>query len=74
MPNSEDEIIFDQAQATGKITQECHLFEYETKYSGETREDKLKKVHADLAARNCDFLYVNVLEEISWLLNIKATG
>ena len=50
------------------------FIDHETRYAGLTRELKLGKVLQEMKDQKVSALYVNMLEEISWLLNVKATG
>ena len=51
-----------------------NLIDHKTMYAGLSRELKLAKVLKSMQDEGVDALYVNMLEEISWLLNVKATG
>ena len=50
------------------------FIDHETRYAGLTRELKLGKVIQLMKEQKVNALYVNMLEEISWLLNVKAIG
>lgn len=50
------------------------LIDHELKYAGLSRELKLSKVLQSMQEAGIDTLFVGMLEEISWLLNVKATG
>jgi len=48
------------------------LFDHAVKYTGKSRQEKITSVIERMG--DADTLFVNVLEEVSWLVNIKATG
>ena len=50
------------------------FIDHETRYAGLSRELKLGKVLQLMKEQKVNALYVNMLEEISWLLNVKAIG
>ena len=50
------------------------FIDHDVKYSGLTRELKIGKVLQLMKDAKVDALFVGMLEEISWLLNVKATG
>ena len=50
------------------------FIDHDLKYSGLTRELKIGKVLQLMKDAKVDALFVGMLEEISWLLNVKATG
>ena len=50
------------------------FIDHDLKYSGLSRELKIGKVLNQMKDDKVDCLFVGMLEEISWLLNIKATG
>lgn len=64
------------SESTTNETDEAPLnfIDHLPKYAGLSRELKLSKVLQSMKKEGVDALYVNMLEEISWLLNVKATG
>ena len=48
------------------------LFIHEEKYAGESAESKLGKVIAAIKERGADSIFISALDEIAWLLNIRA--
>ena len=43
------------------------------KYSGQSREEKIKKFRAEMKRRKADYFVLTSLEEIGWLLNLRGS-
>ena len=57
-----------------KNTEQITFIDHDVKYSGLSRELKLSKVVQQMEENQVEALFVNMLKEISWLLNVKAVG
>jgi len=42
------------------------------KYAGRSREDKLSWLRGELAGLGCGYMFLNCLDQIAWLLNIRS--
>ena len=49
-----------------------NIFELDEKWCGERREDKLARIRKAVSEGNADSLLLSSLEDISWLLNLRA--
>lgn len=47
-------------------------YDFEVKYTGASREEKLGRLREFMEQRGVDFYFVSALHEIAWLLNIRA--
>ncbi|MFK7796528.1 MAG: aminopeptidase P family protein [Aureispira sp.] len=47
-------------------------YDFDIKYAGVSREDKLTRLRAFMKQRGVNFYFVSALHEIAWLLNIRA--
>ena len=45
---------------------------HEDKYAGRSREDKLAWLRSELAVMGCSYMFLNCLDQIAWLLNIRS--
>jgi Xaa-Pro aminopeptidase len=49
------------------------IFLHDTKFAGETRESKFKRVIENLRERECQAQLVTALDDIAWLFNIRGS-
>lgn len=49
------------------------IYEHAVKFAGTRREDKLKKIRAQLKLQKADYLILSALDEIAWLLNLRGS-
>lgn len=47
-------------------------YDFEVKYTGASREEKLARLREFMQKQGVDFYFVSALHEIAWLLNIRA--
>lgn len=52
---------------------ESHVFELPTKFSGKTRQEKITELREWLKTQKADGLFLPALDDIAWLLNIRAS-
>ncbi len=52
---------------------ESHVFELPTQFSGKTREEKITELREWLKVQEADGLFLPALDDIAWLLNIRAS-
>ena len=45
---------------------------HEDKYAGRSRADKLKWLRGELEQKGCRYMFLNCLDQIAWLLNIRS--
>jgi len=45
---------------------------HEEKFAGCSREDKLKWLRGELEGMGCSYMFLNCLDQIAWLLNIRS--
>lgn len=45
---------------------------HEDKYAGRSRAEKLEWLRGELAALGCGYMFLNCLDQIAWLLNIRS--
>lgn len=65
--------LVDQVWGTERPTRSLDsVYEYTLEYSGETTESKLTRVRAHLKGLNATHLVVTALDDIGWLLNLRA--
>ena len=50
------------------------FFAHPPKYSGQSAKDKITKITELMAQNGLSHLHVSMLEEIAWLLNLRARG
>ncbi len=48
------------------------IFEHDTKYAGESRTEKIKKVRANMAERNATTYLLTTLDDVAWLFNLRG--
>ena len=45
---------------------------HEDKYAGRSRAEKLEWLRGELAGMGCSYMFLNCLDQIAWLLNIRS--
>ena len=45
---------------------------HDDRYAGRSRAEKLSWLHSELEARGCRYMFLNCLDQIAWLLNIRS--
>lgn len=45
---------------------------HEDRFAGRSRADKLEWLRGELAGRGCGYMFLNCLDQIAWLLNIRS--
>ena len=45
---------------------------HEDKYAGRSRSEKLDWLRGELAGKGCGYMFLNCLDQIAWLLNIRS--
>ena len=45
---------------------------HEDKYAGRSRADKLTWLRSELEGKGCSYMFLNCLDQIAWLLNIRS--
>ncbi|MCM1036076.1 MAG: aminopeptidase P family protein [Bacteroides sp.] len=51
---------------------DARIFEHEVRYAGLSAADKMMQVMAGVKARRADSMFISALDEIAWILNIRA--
>ncbi|KAI0360351.1 Creatinase/aminopeptidase [Trametes cingulata] len=49
------------------------VFPLDVKYAGESHQDKLKRVRAELKKKEAKAMVVNMLDEVAWLFNLRGS-
>ncbi|MBK9106920.1 MAG: aminopeptidase P family protein [Saprospiraceae bacterium] len=49
------------------------VYDHPAKFAGSRREEKLKKLRAQLKLQKTDYLILSALDEIAWLLNLRGS-
>ncbi len=49
------------------------VMELDPKFTGESREDKFKRVREKMSEMECNYHVISSLDDIAWLLNIRGT-
>lgn len=64
--------IIDDAWEQRPGRPDSKVYEHDKKFSGVSRGDKLNKLRGLMKDYGCDHYFVSALDEIAWLLNIRA--
>ena len=48
------------------------LYEHDVRYAGRSRDEKLALLQKDREENECDHILITALDEIAWLLNVRA--
>lgn len=51
---------------------DAEVWIHQDRYAGQSRREKLEWLRGELAGMGCRYLFLNCLDQISWLLNIRS--
>jgi Xaa-Pro aminopeptidase len=64
--------IVDEAWANRAKMPDSLAYEHELSFAGKSREQKLASLREEMRANNAEYYFVSALDEIAWLLNLRA--